>query len=115
MNNAMLSDIGISLEDPNHGQPLLQQKEADLMNIIQSLVEVESSQAWQKLKVKVFDGLVQNLENLKNAESSKKEIDVAEIHRLNGQLTWARKYSDLSKLISAYKLELVNVKRQLKN
>jgi len=62
----------------------------------------------------VFDGIVPNLERQLMNETSKKEIDIAEVYRLQGQLMWAHKYADLKKFADGKRQQLENIKNQLK-
>lgn len=117
MNNSKIAIDNVSLEleeKTADRKPMLRQREGELAKIIEAIGAVEQSHDWQTLKSYVFDGVVESLERRLNAEVKKKERDNAEIDRLNGQLQWANKFSNLTKLADIFKVELKNVRTQLK-
>ena len=96
-------------------KPMLHQKEGELVKIIEAIMRVATSEDWNILKEHIFDSLVDGLERRLNSEAAKAELNQPEIYRLNGQLAWARKFSDFKKLADVYRVELSNVKQQLNN
>lgn len=92
---------------------LLRQRQAELTKIIEAINSLAKQPEWQSLKELVFDGLVEKLEKSLQQEAKKTELLPAEIYRLQGQLLWAKRYSDLYKLAEAYKLELNNLTKKL--
>lgn len=101
------------LEPSFDSRPALRQRQMDVAKIIESLQKILESTEWTMLKTLIFDGMVDSLEKRLKSESEKKELDIPEIYRLNGQLTWARRYADLTKLIDVYKLELNSLRNKL--
>lgn len=94
--------------------PWLRQREEELIKIIETVSRVKDSEDWKILSKYIFEGVVEVLERKLKEETSKSELNQSEIHRLNGQLVWARKYTDLNKVCEVYKLELTNTRNQLK-
>lgn len=109
MNNAKLAIDFVEEEFEAAKAPLIRQRQEEVASIIESLQRLANSQDWKVLKILIFDGLVEALEKRSKLEASKKMIDVTELNLLNGQLMWAKRYSDLYKLIDVYKLELTNL------
>ncbi len=95
--------------------PWLRQRESELVKIIEALGRVGENEDWNILKQNVFDGVVESLERRQKDEANKAEINIKEMYGLQGQLAWARRYSDLGKLRDDFKKELVNVRGQLKS
>ena len=93
--------------------PILRQRQTELVKIIDSLQAIINSEDWKVVKVLVFDGLVDTLEKRLQSEASKKLIDTDELHRLTGQLMWAKRYADLNKLNDVFKLELTSIRNKL--
>lgn len=91
-----------------------QNKQGELTQIIEAINRIEISEDWQKLKAVLFGELVINLERRLMNESSRKEINLPEIYRLQGQLTWAKKYADLKKLSDFFRQQLEGIKLRLK-
>lgn len=111
MNNAQIIEETKNLQE---GQVLiLRKKETELTNIIEAVKSISESKEWQTLKILIFDELVENLERRIKTETAKEHIDTSQIYKLNGQLLWAKKYSDFNKLADVYRLELTNIKKKL--
>lgn len=110
MNNSKIAidNVSLELDEPMDTGPLLRQRETELIAIIEALENIQASDYWKLLKDKLFDGVVESLRR-----RLLKEKDSAEIFRLQGQVVWAEKYSDLSKLTTAFRNELANVKSKL--
>lgn len=110
MNNSLLE---VEIEEVPDIKPLLRQKQTELVKVIESIQALEVTPEWQSLKELLFTGIVEKLEKRLKYESLKDELQLPEIYRLQGQLAWARKYSDLNKLVEAYKQELNGVTKEL--
>lgn len=89
----------------------MNKREGDVVKIVEALRKVESSPEWSTLKEYVFDKVLDALVHRRNAEAAKAEPNVSEIHRLNGQIAWARRYADLSALADIFQSELTNLKK----
>jgi len=113
MNNSFIVENSLELETPVDNTERFRQKESELITIIEAINKVAESYEWQILKEKIFDGVVENLKKQRDTEVEKKPLNGPLIHSLNGQLAWAKKYSDFAKLADIYKLELANVRKQL--
>lgn len=114
MNNSKLAIDDLLLEEKVlDTTPILRQRQTEVIKIIEALQSILNSEQWQVLKELVFNGLVDTLEKRLVSETIKKPLDVDEIHRLNGQLIWAKRYADLNKLMEVYRLELTNLRSKL--
>ena len=115
MNISKLAIEYSALEEPKavDKTPLLRTREGELVRIIEAARRVVSTEEWGTLKKLIFDKLVENLERNLREEATKDNPSVAALAKINGQLIWARKYADLSKLADVYRLELTNVKKTL--
>ena len=116
MNNSKITLDNLTLgDDPIIDiTPTLRAKEANLMTIIESLKNIATNRDWMILQERIFNEVVENLEKRLLSEAKKRPLDEGEIYSLNGQLTWARKYADLNKMVKDYWNELTNVRKQLK-
>lgn len=115
MNNSLIAieNVSLELDEPVDNTGVFREKETELLAIIEAITKVAESKEWLVLKTRVFDGVVESLKRRRDVEIEKKPLNGPMIHSLNGQLEWAKKYSDLLTLASIYKLELVNVRKQL--
>lgn len=114
MNNSKLILDNFSIEDSVvDNTPLLREKEAELVRIIEALNAVKASEGWNTLKSLIFDGLLENLERSQRNVAESAEIKDSDLYRLQGKIFWARKYADLDKLADVYRLELSNLRKQL--
>lgn len=109
MNNSLLT---VEEDKPIDRIPWLREREQVVIKIIEALNRVNESQDWGILRDEIFDGTVENLEKRMKSETDKSELNQSEIHRLQGQLIWARKYADLGSLVEFFKLELVGIRKQ---
>lgn len=111
MNNSQLKIEELQPEVDR--KPALREKESELVKTIEALRKVEMSSEWSSLKNYVFDGQVGKLEKELLDEARKDRPDNLAMARLNGQLLWAKKYADLSKLADLFRLELTRIRQIL--
>ena len=108
-----LKNVSLTEDEKRDATPALRVKETELVAIIEALESISINPDWITLKIKVFDGVVESLKKQRDHEVEKKPLNGPVIHSLNGQLAWAKKYSDILGLASIYKLELQNVRKKL--
>jgi hypothetical protein len=117
MNNSLITIENILLEvqedEKPDLKPSLRQKESETLAIIKAIEGLSSNKDWLLLKEKIFDGVLESLKKQREVEVEKKPLNGPVIHSLNGQLAWAKKYSNISNLASIYKQELDNIRRKL--
>lgn len=115
MNNSFIATQNISLEFEEKVDitPNLRAEEEKLTKIIQAIEVIAKSPEWQILKEMVFDGVVESLEKQKAVETSKQPINVDKVHSLNGQLAWAKRYSNFTSFSEVYRLKLREIKEKL--
>lgn len=115
MNNSKLAieKVSLTVEEQVDTKPLLREKESELIAILEALQGIQRSKEWSTLKTKVFDKLPVDLSKQIQTEARLEIPDTLKLNRLAGQLKWAEKYSDLSKLEDIFRLELTNVRKQL--
>lgn len=113
MNNSkiVLDANSLGLEEKATNIEALRERETQLVRIIEALEGISHSTEWSTLKTLIFDSLVDSLERQVKYESERKNLDDSEIYRLQGKLSWARKYASLSKLSDEYRLELSNIRK----
>ncbi len=115
MNNSKLAldEVGLSLEEKPDVQEKLQERQAKLLRIIEALQGIMQTEEWSSLKTEVFDGLPEQIRKDLLSESRKDDPDPKKLNRLSGELKWAEKFSDLSKLENQYRVELQGIRLQL--
>lgn len=115
MNNSFIAIENVSLNEDKKdiNKPFLRAKETKLTAVIEAIVRLANNEDWLLLKEEVFDGVVESLKKQRDTEVEKKPLNGPVIHSLNGQLVWAKKYSDILTLAEIYKLELVNIRKVL--
>lgn len=109
-----LSQVQVPLsEDSNENlAQRYKTEEARLVRIIEAIQGIESSKEWSTLKTEVFDNLANIIEKDLKTEAKKEDPDPKKLNRLSGELKWAEKFSDLQKLETSYRLQLLNVRKQ---
>lgn len=112
MNNAVIQnyDEGETIDR----EPWLRSRQDEIITILQSIDELEKSKAWKTLNTLIFEGVAEALEKRLTNEAKKDTPNNLEMARINGQLVWARKYSNLQELAKIFKTELEGIKKQLK-
>lgn len=115
MNNSKLAiEYSALSEDSKIDQtPIYREKEGELIKIIAAIQGIAQTKEWSTLKDKVFDTLVKNLTKDIQDEATKQNPDGLKLNRLAGQLQWAEKYSDLTKLEKTFRLDLTHIRTQL--
>lgn len=93
----------------------LRQREGELVTLIEVMNRIEDNSDWLKLKSILLDSVCESIERKIRIESLKIPLDIPRIYQLQGELSWARKYSDLSKLVEDYRRELQHVRQKLKS
>lgn len=114
MNNSLIAIENVSLAEDEKQDVFsaLRVKETELVAIIDAIEQLSINPSWLVLKEKVFGGVVESLKKQRDSEVEKKPLNGPVIHSLNGQLAWAKKYSDILSLAHIYKLELQNVRKK---
>lgn len=91
----------------------LRLREQKLIRIVEAVREIRESNAWSSLKTEVLDHLVGSLTRDLQEEARKPSPDTNRLNRLTGQLEWAEKYSDLSRMEEVSMMELKGIKMRL--
>lgn len=115
MNNSKLAIDSVSLTEEKQvdRSPQLIEREGRLIKIIEAIQRIGQTQEWSTLKTEVFDGIVNVLEKEIKDEAKKESPDALKLNRLAGQLKWAEKYSDLTKLETVFRQELNGLRKTL--
>lgn len=108
----VIDEVTLSLDESFDNTERLREKESTLLKIIEALEGIKVSEDWSTLKLLIFDSLLENLEKRLKSESEQLELKPNQIHQLQGQLFWARKYADLDKLTNMYRVELANIRKK---
>lgn len=107
MNNSQIANLNLEEEQPIDRKPFLRQREIELVKLIEAIENLKSSNYWNILE----DFFTREVGKLRNELDD--ERDTIKIYRLQGNLEWAKKYSDLSKLSERYREELINIRKQI--
>lgn len=94
-------------------EPSLKERESKVVRILEAIRELSDSGSWLVLKAEVFDDMTLSLEKAIKSEAEKENPDTNLLNRITGQLMWARRYSDLSKLESVFRVELKGLRQKL--
>lgn len=91
---------------------LTREREAFLVRMIEAIGRISEDADWKILKTEIFEPVTKNLESRLMSEVRAEKINEPEIYRLQGQLVWARKYSNIETLKEVFKVELSNIKKK---
>lgn len=92
----------------------LEIRHVELVKILKAFEALELSQEWETLKEMVFNKAKTSLEKQLVLEAKKPVLDEPKIYRLQGELSWAEKYCDISKFIESNKRLLEEVNKKIK-
>ena len=109
MNNSNVHNIE---EKEDSRLSFLQEQQGELTRLVEAINRVEASEDWRKLKELLLDGIVEKLERQLKDEAKKDEVSLPKLYRLQGQIEWAKKYTNLKKISDDKRLELENFKKQ---
>lgn len=110
MNNSNVHNLE---EKEDNRLSFLQQKQGELAQLVEAINRVEANDDWRKLRELFLNGIVDRLERQLRDEAQKSEVDLPKIYRLQGQIEWAKRYSDLKKISDEKRLEIENLKKQI--
>jgi hypothetical protein len=115
MNNSFIAiqNVSLEIETPADFKPNLRKRESELLSIIKAINTIIETDEWKLLQDKVWNGIVEVLKRQRDSEVEKQPINGPRVHSLNGQLVWAKKFSNLADLASIYKLELSSIRKEL--
>lgn len=88
----------------------IRDRQNDLINILEAIEVVMKNKGWQTLKELVFDGVIERLDRQLLSEAKKPVVEIEKIYFLQGELAWARRYSDLKSYAEMLKKELQGIK-----
>lgn len=91
----------------------LREFEVRNVKIISAIDEIQKTAAWSSLKETLLDGLVERIEKSIFEEATKVAPDPLKLNRLTGELTWARRYANLTEFASEKRSELLSLREQL--
>ena len=89
----------------------LRERQTELTKLIEALVILDKSKEWNVLREMVFDKSVASIERQLLVEAKESKIDTDKIFRLQGELAWARQYSDVNRFAESLKKELQAIKK----
>lgn len=115
MNNSKIALENLANPEENKDNRLsfLQKQQGEITILVEAINRVESNEDWQKLKELFLNGIVEKLERQLRDEAKKDEVSLPKLYRLQGQLEWAKKYSNLKMISNEKRLEVENLKKQI--
>lgn len=108
MNNSkVILDSGfLAEEDILDPRPFLRERETELLELLDALDHIRSSDYWRLIQQKFADDLQKLINQLKS------EKDTTELFRLQGRVTQAERLN-LDKTAEEYRTELAGIRKQL--
>lgn len=111
MNNSFITkEVSLSLDEKVDTTEQLGIEESRLVRIIEAIGRINVSEDWSTLKSLIFDSRIEQLKKQLTSECEKRELDTAEIYRLQGKLYEAKKY-DLDNLVKTRRIELLKIRK----
>ena len=92
----------------------LESRRSEIAAILGALDRLERTEEWAVLKEKVFDVQLASIRSRMYQESTKTEIDVHRMYRLQGEEAVARRHADLKGMARNLAAELENINKNIK-
>ena len=109
-----MNNSDLKLEEKEDSRlSFLQEKIGELARLVEAINRVEANEDWRKLKELFLNGIAEKLERQLREEAVQKEISLPKLYRLQGQIEWAKKYTNLKKISDDKRLEVENLKKQI--
>jgi len=115
MNNSKIAFDNLAERLDADRSAFLAKQKGELSQVLEAIRGVEQTSDWQKLKRLVLDEVVNSLERQLSSEALKKEINTSELYRLQGQLVWAKRYTDLAKLAELFRTQIEHITLQIQH
>ena len=109
-----MNNSNLQLEEKEDSRlSFLQEKQGELVRLVEAINRVEANEDWRKLKELFLNEIADKLERQLKDEAKKDEVSLPKIYRLQGQIEWAKKYTNLKKISDDKRLEIENLKKQI--
>lgn len=92
----------------------LAERQAELIKIIEAISGLLKNEDWLLFEGMVCKGLTERLERQLLSEAKNPTPNLENMYRLQGQLTWANRYSDLKGYAHTLVKELEGIKQKIK-
>lgn len=113
MNNSFNVDLNEDFREETRDETPLREREAKLVRLIEVFDALSRSAEWSSLKQELFDGALESIESRMRDEARKPEVSLPALYRLQGERTWAKRYSDPVSYVSQLTAELAAIRKQL--
>ncbi len=91
----------------------IQLREAALVRQIEAVRAIQGTSDWSTLKNEIFASLLTSLERVLREEAKNENPNTNKLNRITGEIKWAERFSDLSKLEGTLMVELTQVRKRL--
>ena len=91
-----------------------EKRHGELVRIIGSFESLEKSKEWETLKELVFDKSHSSVERQLLNAAKEPLIEISRLYKLQGELSWTKRLSNIPAFVEIYKQELISVKEKLK-
>lgn len=90
-----------------------EQRYTELVKIMESFESLEKSKEWETLKELVFSKSQLSIERQIHNAANESPIDLPKLYKLQGELSWAKRFNNIDKFIENYKRQLIEVKAKI--
>lgn len=109
MNNAQLTKDVLAEDQPADIAPMLRSRQEKIVKIIEAIDSIAQSNYWKFLETEVFQGVLKSSVNQLCVEKDEKKM-----FYLQGKIEILKGYADFKKFSETHRMELKNIKQQLK-
>lgn len=91
----------------------LRKRQTDVIRLVEALESLEKSKEWETVRELVYDRSVASIERQMLQASLVPTISLEVLYRLQGEYSWAKRYSDIPRFIRTLTQELQSLKIKL--
>lgn len=91
----------------------LEERRQIIIKITEALLGLDKTSEWQTLVDLVYKPALESIERKISLEAKKDEIDPKELYKLQGELAWAKRFTDLNHFVNLLKKELEGINNKI--
>ena len=92
----------------------LEKRKVELTKILESFESLEKAEEWNTLKELFFNKSLESVKRQIIVEATLPEVNLNKIYKLQGELVWAKRLTNLNEFIESLKRELEVISKKLK-
>ena len=101
-------------EITNEAKEFFNKRKVELIKILEAFESLEKTQEWDTLKELYFNKTLESIKRQLLVEASSPLVDIHKVYRLQGELSWAKRFNNINEFIESLKRELEEISKKIK-